>query len=557
MRHRRPAAALAFLLALSGAGATAAERERLTVGLGQFPANLHPNIESMAAKNYVLGLTQRPFTTYDASWRLVCLLCTELPTFENGKAVREPRPDGTTGVALTFTIQPGARWGDGTPVSTADVLFTWEVGRHPQSGVGNAEMYRRMERIDVVDEKTFVVHDAKLSFNYNAINDFRLLPAHLDRAAFEADPSTYRNRTAFDTDPANPGLAFGPYRIASVQPGSRIDLERNPTWWGEPPAFGRITVKAIENTAALEANLLAGEVDMIEGSLGLSLDQAVAFERRQGERFKVLYKPGLTYEHVDLMLDNPALADLRVRQALLHGLDREGISRQLFGGRQPVAATLVHPLDWVHTADVPTYPYDVAKAGALLDAAGWRAGPGGVRANGRGEPLRLELATTAGSRTRELVQQVAQSQWRKLGVEVAARNEPPRVFFGETVSKRRFPAMAMFAWISSPENPPHSALHSTSIPAEANGWAGQNYTGYANPRMDALIDGIEVELDRGRREAMWHELQRLYAAELPSLPLYHRVDAHVWPTWLEGVEPTGHMAPVTLWVERWRVAPGG
>jgi peptide/nickel transport system substrate-binding protein len=61
---------------------------------------------------------------------------------------------------------------------------------------------------------------------------------------------------------------------------------------GEAPAFERVTVKAIENTAALEANLLAGEIDLIEGSLGLSLDQALAFERRHGDRFKVLYKPG-------------------------------------------------------------------------------------------------------------------------------------------------------------------------------------------------------------------------------------------------------------------------
>jgi peptide/nickel transport system substrate-binding protein len=79
-------------LPLSAGPADAATRERLVVGLGQFPSNLHPNIDSMAAKSYVLGLTQRPLTTYDQSWSLVCMLCTELPTFENGRRVREPRP---------------------------------------------------------------------------------------------------------------------------------------------------------------------------------------------------------------------------------------------------------------------------------------------------------------------------------------------------------------------------------------------------------------------------------------------------------------------------------
>ena len=546
---------VAILIAL-GLGASPASARDLVIGINQFPSNLHPNIDSMASKSYVLGLTQRPLTTYDQKWELVCMLCVELPTLENGKAVAEEAPGGKHGVALTYTVRPGATWGDGTPITTRDVLFTWELGRHPKSGVGSSELYRRIWRIDVVDDRTFTLHDERLGFSYNAINDFRLLPEHLERKVFEADPDTYRNRTLFDTDPTNPGLAFGPYRIIQIAPGSQIVLERNPTWWGDPPAFDRIVVKAIENTAALEANLLSGEVDMIEGSIGLSLDQALAFERRNGDRFQVLYKPGLVFEHMDVMLDNPALADVRVRQALLYGLDRAAISQRLFAGRQPVADTPVHPLDWVHTDDVAHYPYDPAKAASLLDEAGWVPGAGGLRRNAAGEPLRLELMTTAGNRTRELIQQVIQGQWRKLGIETVIRNEPPRVFFGETTSKRRFTGLALFAWISSPENVPRTTLHSQEIPSQENGWSGQNFTGFKSPQMDALLDAIEVELDRDKRALLWAELQRLYATELPALPLFFRADAHIWPRWLEVVEPTGHLAPTTLWVERWRVRDG-
>ena len=96
-------------------------------------------------------------------------------------------------------------------------------------------------------------------------------------------------------------------------------LEPNPTWWGEPPQFRRIVVKVIENTAALEANLLSGSIDMIAGELGLTIDQALAFEKRHGDQFKIVYEPGLTYEHIDLNLDNPILADVRVRKALIMG----------------------------------------------------------------------------------------------------------------------------------------------------------------------------------------------------------------------------------------------
>ena len=82
--------------------------------------------------------------------------------------------------------------------------------------------------------------------------------------------------------------------------------------------------------------------------------------------------------------------------------------------------------------------------------------------------------------------------------------------------------------------------------------------GYKNPRMDRLIDAIEVELDRDKRLALWARLQQLYAEDLPALPLFFRAEAHIWPRWLQGVEPTGQMAPTTLWIERWRDAgPAG
>ncbi len=544
--------ALALLLALAVAvPAGAAERRQLTIGITQFPSTFHPAIDSMLAKTYVLSAVRRPFTAFDPEWQLICLLCVELPTLENGGAVKERTPEGKQGIAVTYTIQPGAAWGDGTPVTSADVVFSWKVGRHPKSGVAAQELYRRILSIDVEDERSFTLHFDRVTFDYNAINGLDLLPAHIERKIFEADPTTYRNRTAYDTGTTNPGLYFGPYRITEVQPGAHVVLDPNPTWWGEKPHFRRIVVRVIVNTAALEANLLSGAIDYIAGELGLTLDQALAFETRHGEKFNILYKPGLAYEHIDLNLANPALKDKRVRKALLFAVDREAISQRLFDGRQPSAKTSVNPLDWVYEDDVPTYPFDTATAARLLDEAGWMANGRGIRRNARREPLAFELMTTAGNRTRELVQQVLQSQWRQLGIDVRIRNEPARVYFGETVTKRKFTAMAMFAWISAPESVPRTTLHSEFTPTAQNNWSGQNYTGFKSPDMDELVDAIEVELDRAKRKVLWSRLQRLYAEELPALPLFFRANAFILPKWLKGVVPTGHQDPSTLWIERW------
>ncbi|HEV2265203.1 MAG TPA: peptide ABC transporter substrate-binding protein [Stellaceae bacterium] len=542
---------LVILCLLLPAAAHSAERaDELAIGISQFPATLNPLIDPMVAKSYVLGMVRRPLTTYDANWQLVCMLCETLPSFANGLAQKIVLPDGKIGLRLTYTLKADARWDDGTPVTTDDVIFSWQVGRNPQTGVAEAELYRRMLDVKAVDAHTFTVDMDRLTFDYAALNDFEILPARIERAAF-ADPAQYRIRSRYDTDPTARGLYDGPYRITDVSPGSHIVLERNPAWSGPRPYFSRIVVWAVENTASLEANLLAGGLDMVPGELGLPLDEALAFAKRHSGRFNIIYKPGLEYEHIDVNLDDPILADVRVRRALLYGVDRKAISQELFAGRDPVADSFVPTLDWVYSADVPKYPYDPAKAKALLDAAGWHAIGDEVRRNAAGQPLVLTLATTAGNRSRELVEEVLQSQWRAVGIEVHLANQPARVLFGDSMIKRKF-QMGMFAWSAAPEDVPRAELRSDEIPSPANNWSGENFVGWRNVEADHLLDSIETELDRNKRAALWQRLQALYADELPALPLFFRAEPFILPKWLVGLTPTGHEYPSTLWVEQWR-----
>ena len=543
---------VAACLLLSAGPVAAQPRDTLTIGITQYPSTFHPNIENMAAKSYVLGFARRPLTAYGADWRLTCLSCESLPSLENGGAVRETTPDGKPGIRVTYRLREGLRWGDGTPVSADDLRFAWEAGREAATGFGPAEYYRSAYELIVEDPRTVTIRFDRVTFEYASAGDFQPLPAHVERARWQADPRTYRTRTAYDTETTNPALWNGPFRISAVQPGASVTLDRNPAWAGAAPAFRRITLRTIENTPALEAQLLAGQVDMIAGELGLPLEQAIALERRTGSRFRITYQPGLVYEHLDVRHDHPVLSDRRVRQALLLATDRAQITERLFAGRQPVADSSVNPLDPMHDAQVQRWPFDLARARALLDEAGWAPGPDGIRRNAAGDRLSLEFMTTAGNRGREAVQQVLQGMWRQAGIEARIRNEPPRVLFAETLSRRRFQGLALFAWISAPESVPRSALHSDEIPREERNWSGQNYGGYRNPEMDVLTQAIPEELDPTRRREMWRRLQAIYAEDLPAIPLWFRADAHVWPQWLEGVRPTGHLNASTLWAEEWR-----
>ena len=544
---------LSTLLALgalaSPAAVQAQAKDELVVAMTQMPGTWNPIISSMLAKSLIANMTARPVTAYDADWKLVCLVCTKLPTIENGKARVIDLADGKKGMEIDVELRD-MRWGDGTPVSAKDVAFTLEVGQHPLSGVASSEGYKRIIKLDVKDDRRFTMTIDRVTFDYNSIS-LQLLPAHIEKPIFDANPAEYRNKTAYDTQSTNPGLAFGPYRLTEIVPGSRVVLEQNPTWTGHKPYFKRITVRIIENTAALEANLLSGSVDYVLGELGLSLDQAIAFEKRHKDKYDVVYKPALIWEHIDVNLDNKLLADRRVRQAMLLAIDRKAISEKLFEGKQPIAHGGISELDPMFSPAARQYGYDPAVARKLLDEAGFSTLRNNVRQNAAGERLSVELGTTAGNRVRELVAQVIQSQLRQVGIEVRLKAEPPRIFF-DAMGKRTYGGLGMYAWVQRPEGVPRSSLHSKEIPSAGNGWSGQNYPGYANPEMDTALDAAERELDVVKRRALFAQIQKLAADDLPSLPLFFRVDPFVIPKPLKGVTPTGTLNSSTLWVEQWR-----
>jgi peptide/nickel transport system substrate-binding protein len=537
------------LSSIAAVAARAATKEELVIGTTQAPGTMNPLISSMLAKALIQNMTLRPFTAYDADWKLVCLACTRLPSLKEGTARVVDLPDGKRGMEVDIEIKP-LQWGDGTPVTTKDVAFTLAVGKHPLSGVASAEGYKRILKLEIKDDRRFTATVDRVTFDYDDFG-FTVVPAHVEKPIFEANPAEYRNRTAYDTDPTNPGLGFGPYRVSELVPGSRIALDQNAHWLGETPHFKRIVFKFIENSSALEANLLSGNVDYVLGELGLSLDQALAIEKRHKDRYNVIYKPGLVYEHIDVNLDNPLLKDRRVRQAILMAIDRAAISDKLFEGKQPVANGDVSPLDPMYSPAARHYGYDPVAARKLLDEVGFGTITNGVRTDGNGQRFSLEIITTAGNRVREQVAQVIQSQLRQVGIELRIKAQPPRIF-SDALNHRRFTGLAMYAWVQRPEGVPRSTLHSDEIPTEKNGWSGQNYPAYSNPAMDKALDAAERELDPDKRRTLFTEIQRLYAEDLPVLPLYFRVDPFVIPKQLKGVRPTGHLNSSTLWVEQWR-----
>ena len=402
-----------------------------------------------------------------------------------------------------------------------------------------------------MDDETAVLHLDRTYTSYQLWGP--VLSEHIEGPVVQAaaTPADYINHTVYNRAPATPGLWDGPYMPASVQINQTIDYIPNPHWNGTRPGFAHIVLKLVENTAALQANLLSGDVDMTPGGTGLSIDQAIALQRAHADQFRFIFRLQINYEHLETQLSNPILQDRAVREALLRGIDVKAIVDKLFAGHADVARSFINGLDPHYTPDVPTYPYDPARARTLLDGAAWKPGADGIRQNAKGERLSLEFATTSGNRMRELTQQVMLSQWKAIGVEVTIHNVPSRVFFGETLKRREYTGLAEFSSTLQPSLVPWSRLSSPYIPSAANNWAGQNYSGISDPRLDALIDAAQDKLDAAKQQAIWTEIQTIYATQLYGLPLYFTQDPDILPNWLSGYEATGKETYMSFFAEKW------
>lgn len=540
MRLLAAAPALALLLATTAARA----RDDLRIGMPEFPSSLHPAIDPLLVKSYILGFTTRTVTTYDGDGKLVCLLCTEVPSLENGLVKHEGE-----GLAVTFKLKPDLKWGDGEPVTARDLAFTWKLGRDPNSGFSNAYPWTRASGVDVVDEHTAVLHLPQTLVSF-ALWD-QLVPEHIEGKVLDAGktPGEYINNTTFNRAPTTPGLWNGPYIVSDYQSGSQVVLVPNPYWPGPKPGFKHVALRFIGDTAALQANILSGDVDT---AYSMPLDQVLNMRRDYPDRFAYQFSPSLTYSHMDAARDNPVLADVRVRRALVMAIDRNAMNARLFGGLQLLATSFASPRNPDFDPSVPPIPFDPAAAAALLTEAGWTPGPDGVRVNAAGQKLSFELLYASGFRVVELQATVFQSAWKRLGVETTLRSEPSRTLFGQTTKHRAFTGLVTYTWTSGVGESPSRTLGSDSIPTQENNWGGANFTGFSDKAFDADVVIAETELDPARRHAAWVDMQKIYADKLPALPLYISTIPAVLPKWLKGYGPSGTGQAFTQRAEEWR-----
>ncbi len=551
---------LSFGLLQSSAQAALSNSE-FKIGISQEFENFNPLIMTMSATTYMYSMVGRALVTMDANGKWVTQLAKSIPSMENGGA-KFITVGGKKTVQANWELLETARWSDGTPVVCDDFKFAREVAANPTVSVGSKETYTQVEKIEwdpKTPQKCVFTYD-KSRWDFNQMAQFYPLPRHIEEPVYKqwgSKKEGYETNSNYSKNPTMPGLFNGPYVIQEVKLGSHVTFVPNKYFYGQPPKIQKIIVKLISNTEVLEVNLRSQNIDAVS-TLGFTFDQALNFEKKvkaENLPYDVEFRPSLTYEHIDLNLDHPILSDVKVRKALVTAINREELVKALFAGKQTVAIHNLAPIDPWYSDDpkkITLYPYSKREAAKLLDEAGWKIGEGGYRFKD-GKKLQLQFMTTAGNKIRETVQAYLQSQWKAVGIDVVIKNEPARVFFGETTKKRKFGAMAMYAWTSSPESSPKPNFHSSQIPTAKNGFSGQNYPGWKNPKVDELCDKVDSEFDFKKRVVLGQEFLKYYTDEVPAIPLYYRSDISVTPKILKNFKLTGHQFAETNEVEKWEI----
>ena len=344
-------------------------------------------------------------TITDDKMNIIPLLAAEVPTLENKGVVL--RQDG--GMDVTWKLRPGVAWHDGTPVTSADVKFTVDAINDPSYNPESTDGFDRIAAVDTPDPLTAVVHYKEVYAPY-ALQFMRgLFPKHVLQGR-DIDRASDYNRAPLGT---------GPYRVAEWKSGEYILLERVPNYWrgSEYPHIRQILFRFIPNTNTRINQLKSGEVHLVAMFPWDKHREVAAIPGVTVHR-----TPGNAYEHVTLNQRRvAAFRDVQVRRALLHAVDRDTIASAILDGLAPVTNGAIQPVSWAFTPEVTTYPFDAARARALLESAGWRDVNGdGIREKD-GQPLRFTLITQAGFAVRESVAQVLQRQFRDVGVDMAVQ----------------------------------------------------------------------------------------------------------------------------------------
>lgn len=450
-----------------------------------------------------------------------------------------PRPDlaqrwtvSDGGTVYTFELAPRVKWHDGRPFTSADVKFTFDevlLKHHARTKAGLGAVLAAVDA-PAADKVVF-----RLRKPYGAllqllsVTEAPILPKHLYEGT---DPLT---------NPVNlRPVGTGPFRFESYRTDQQVVMVRNPDYFKPSlPYLDRLVFRVVPDASAQTLALLAGEADY------LGLVNAADVERLRARKDLTVAQTafgtggGNCITTLVFNLDRKPLADLRVRQAIAHAIDREQILRDVqFGIGKVADAPISSGLTWAHAKGaLAQYSLSAQRATGLLDAAGFAPGPDGVR-------LTVELLHFP---TFNRVGEVIRQNLAKIGIRVVQR-PLDRAAFIEAVFARRAFDLSLISYCNGAD--PDSGVRRMYASNNIGAVPFSNAAAYRNAEVDRLFALAAESDDYDERARRYAEIQRIVAAELPYWWLVETVVTSAWRSRFQGWQPWSGQVAERVWMVR-------
>jgi peptide/nickel transport system substrate-binding protein len=413
-------------------------------------------------------------------------------------------PDGTT---YTFKLHNNLKWSDGMPITSEDVLFTFNMMFAPEYKEVNSprrsDLELHLDSITTPDAQTVVFKTKGVWSPFLALHAQReIMPKHV----LGSLPAKAINTADFNSAPS---ATNGAFKFLRWDKGQQVVLGRNDNYWRGPALLDQYIYKVAPDSVTLVNQLKTGEVDFapVDPSLwdSLATEDSIV-------RLNPFGLPSFTFYAYQL---DPAKAasklfsDKNVRQALLLALDRQQMADKVYFKQASVADSVEPSISWSHTVAKPSFSFNKSKAEQMLDAAGWTKGADGTRAKG-GVPLKFTMITNQGNKQRESLLQIMQQSWADIGVTAT----PSLIQFPQLVTQitnqRTFDMFLV--GFNFQQDPDQSQLFASTA-ANPGGFNGFQFK---NDQVDSLLNQAAATLDQGKRKQIYAQYQDLMADQSPA-----------------------------------------
>ena len=493
----------------------------------QAPTLINPHFAIGTKDQEASRIFYEPLAAWDADGNLAPVLAAEIPSKENGGLAADGR-------SVTWKLKPGVTWHDGRPLTADDLVFTWEYARDPATAAVTIGSYKDC-KVEKVDELTVrVLFDKPTPYWSDAFVGTvgMVIPKHLF--------AEYIGAKSRDAPTNLAPVGTGPYRFAEFRPGDIVRGTRNPNYHlPNRPFFDTIEMKGGgDAVSAARAVLQTGEYDY---AWNLQVEDEILKRLETGGKGKIEVVYGGNLEFLLLNATDPdvevdgerasiktkhfAFSDPVVCKAMNLLIDRKSIQDYIYGRTGRATANTVNgPERFVSKGT--SFSFDVAKANALLDEAGWKKGPDGLRAKD-GRRLKLLFQTSINA-PRQKTQAIIKQAAAKAGIEIELKSVTGSVFFSsDPANPDTYPHfyadMEMYTNNMTQADPAIWLLQYVSweVATKENKWQGRNIVRWRSAAYDAAYNAAMSEIDLVKRAALLIKANDIAVSE-NVLPLVHR-----------------------------------